>query len=83
MTDVVVIGAGIVGAACAYYAAAAGLSVEVVDRGPLAGGQVFGSIGPYEYLTGMLHFTADPKHPDHGVICDLELAPITALSTSG
>jgi glycine/D-amino acid oxidase-like deaminating enzyme len=38
MTDVVVIGAGIVGAACAYYAAAAGLSVEVVDRGPLAGG---------------------------------------------
>src|SRR2546430_14566837 len=38
MTDVVVIGAGIVGAACAYFAAAAGLSVEVVDRGPLAGG---------------------------------------------
>src|SRR5690242_2882410 len=38
MTDVVVIGAGIVGAACAYYAARAGLSVAVVDRGPLAGG---------------------------------------------
>ena len=38
MTDVVVIGAGIVGAACAYYAAAVGLSVVVVDRGPLAGG---------------------------------------------
>jgi glycine/D-amino acid oxidase-like deaminating enzyme len=38
MTDVVVIGAGIVGAACAHYAAAAGLSVTVVDRGPLAGG---------------------------------------------
>jgi D-hydroxyproline dehydrogenase subunit beta len=38
MTDVVVIGAGIVGAACAYYAARAGLSVTVVDRGPLAGG---------------------------------------------
>ncbi|HEU5470600.1 MAG TPA: FAD-binding oxidoreductase [Actinophytocola sp.] len=38
MTDVVVIGAGIVGAACAYYAARAGLAVTVVDRGPLAGG---------------------------------------------
>jgi glycine/D-amino acid oxidase-like deaminating enzyme len=36
--DVVVVGAGIVGAACAYAAAAAGLSVCVVDRGPLAGG---------------------------------------------
>ncbi|HEV2784168.1 MAG TPA: FAD-binding oxidoreductase [Actinophytocola sp.] len=38
MTDVVVIGAGIVGAACAYYAARTGLSVAVVDRaGPAAG----------------------------------------------
>ncbi|MBG0832894.1 FAD-binding oxidoreductase [Planomonospora sp. ID67723] len=38
MPDVVVIGAGIVGAACAYYAARAGLDVAVVDRGPVAGG---------------------------------------------
>jgi glycine/D-amino acid oxidase-like deaminating enzyme len=36
--DVVVIGAGIVGAACAYHAAQAGFRVCVVDRGPLAGG---------------------------------------------
>jgi D-hydroxyproline dehydrogenase subunit beta len=36
--DVVVIGAGVVGAACAYYAARAGLDVVVVDRGPVAGG---------------------------------------------
>ncbi|WP_411081040.1 NAD(P)/FAD-dependent oxidoreductase [Streptomyces sp. cmx-18-6] len=36
--DLVVIGAGVVGAACAYYAARAGLSVAVVDRGPVAGG---------------------------------------------
>jgi glycine/D-amino acid oxidase-like deaminating enzyme len=36
--DVVVIGAGIVGAACATYAARAGLRVCVVDRGPVAGG---------------------------------------------
>jgi glycine/D-amino acid oxidase-like deaminating enzyme len=36
--DVVVIGAGIVGAACAYYARRAGLSVAVVDRGGVAGG---------------------------------------------
>ena len=36
--DVVIIGAGMVGAACAYYAAAAGLAVAVVDRGYVAGG---------------------------------------------
>ncbi|WP_225825696.1 NAD(P)/FAD-dependent oxidoreductase [Streptomyces naphthomycinicus] len=36
--DVVVVGAGMVGAACALYAARAGLDVRVVDRGPVAGG---------------------------------------------
>jgi D-hydroxyproline dehydrogenase subunit beta len=36
--DVVVIGAGVVGAACAYHLAAAGLRVAVVDRGSVAGG---------------------------------------------
>lgn len=36
--DVVIIGGGMVGAACAYYAARAGLRVVVVDRGSVAGG---------------------------------------------
>ncbi|MER5383645.1 FAD-binding oxidoreductase [Streptomyces sp. NPDC002688] len=36
--DVVVVGAGMVGAACALYAARAGLDVAVVDRGPVSGG---------------------------------------------
>ncbi|MGY6021601.1 NAD(P)/FAD-dependent oxidoreductase [Streptomyces spinosirectus] len=36
--DVVVIGAGMAGAACALYAARSGLDVVVVDRGPVAGG---------------------------------------------
>jgi glycine/D-amino acid oxidase-like deaminating enzyme len=36
--DVVIIGAGVVGAACAYYLSRSGLSVAVVDRGPVAGG---------------------------------------------
>src|SRR5262245_12181273 len=36
--DVVVIGAGVVGAACAYFAAGAGLTVTVVDRGSVASG---------------------------------------------
>ncbi|MET9015839.1 FAD-binding oxidoreductase [Streptomyces olivaceoviridis] len=36
--DVVVVGAGMTGAACALYAAHAGLDVRLVDRGPVAGG---------------------------------------------
>ncbi|MET8412734.1 FAD-binding oxidoreductase [Streptomyces sp. NPDC005195] len=36
--DVVVVGAGMVGSACAFYAARAGLDVAVVDRGAVAGG---------------------------------------------
>lgn len=36
--DAVIIGAGVVGAACAYYASRAGLAVTVVDRGSVAGG---------------------------------------------
>ncbi|GLZ79216.1 oxidoreductase [Actinorhabdospora filicis] len=36
--DVVVVGAGIIGAAIAYECAIAGLSVAVLDRGPVAGG---------------------------------------------
>ncbi len=36
--DVVVIGAGVVGAACAWYATTAGLKVTVIDRASVAGG---------------------------------------------
>jgi len=36
--DVVVIGAGAIGAACAYFAALAGSRVTVVDRGAIASG---------------------------------------------
>ncbi|MET7362761.1 FAD-binding oxidoreductase [Streptomyces sp. NPDC005562] len=36
--DLIVVGAGVVGAACAYYTVRAGLHVTVIDRGPVAGG---------------------------------------------
>ena len=61
--DVVVVGAGIIGAACAYYAARAGLRVQVLDRGPVAGGTSSAGEGnllvsdkpPGPELTLMLH----------------------------
>jgi len=52
--------------------------IELKERGPLAGGQSFGDTGPYEYLTGIMYFTADPELPGHSVICDIELAPVNA-----
>lgn len=36
--EVVIIGAGVVGAACAFYCSAAGLDVTVIERGPIGGG---------------------------------------------
>ncbi|MBW5426083.1 FAD-dependent oxidoreductase, partial [Streptomyces sp. BG9H] len=38
LSDLIVVGAGVVGAACAYYATRSGLHVTVIDRGPVAGG---------------------------------------------
>ena len=52
--------------------------MEIQTRGRLAAGISFGDVGPYEYLTGVLHFAIDPKHPNHAVICDLGLAPTNA-----
>ncbi|HLF78433.1 MAG TPA: alpha/beta hydrolase domain-containing protein [Dehalococcoidia bacterium] len=52
--------------------------IEVKARGALAAGKSFGDAGAYEYLSGVIHFTADPEHPAHAVICDLELAPTNA-----
>ncbi|GAA5154943.1 FAD-binding oxidoreductase [Amycolatopsis dongchuanensis] len=43
--DVVVVGAGMVGAACAHFCARAGLRVTVVDRGTVAGGTTSGGEG--------------------------------------
>ncbi len=36
--DLVVVGAGVVGAACAWFGTQAGLRTTVIDRGPVAGG---------------------------------------------
>lgn len=49
--------------------------IEIEQRAPLAAGRSFGASGPYEYLTGVLHFASDPRHAGNKAICDLDLAP--------
>jgi D-hydroxyproline dehydrogenase subunit beta len=43
--DIIIVGAGIVGAACAAECAAAGLKVLVLDRGPIGGGTTGAGMG--------------------------------------
>jgi glycine/D-amino acid oxidase-like deaminating enzyme len=43
--DIIIVGAGIVGAACAYECARAGLSVLVLDRGPIGSGTTAAGMG--------------------------------------
>jgi Glycine/D-amino acid oxidases (deaminating) len=43
--DLIIVGAGIVGAACAVECARAGLKVLVLDRGPIAGGTTAAGMG--------------------------------------
>src|SRR5947207_1386058 len=43
--DLIIVGAGIVGAACANECARAGLKVLVLDRGPISGGATAAGMG--------------------------------------
>jgi hypothetical protein len=48
---------------------------DVRLRRSLAGGKVFGDVGPYEELKGTLRFALDPKNAANERITDVALAP--------
>jgi hypothetical protein len=51
----------------------------IVDHAqPVAGGARFGNVGPYERLTGTVHFEVDPADPLDAVIVNLDKAPRNA-----
>ncbi|HEV8316443.1 MAG TPA: alpha/beta hydrolase domain-containing protein [Vicinamibacterales bacterium] len=50
----------------------------VEQRRPLAGGQAFGDVGPYERLDGTAHMEVDPRDPLNAVIVNLDKAPRNA-----
>ncbi|MFN0093404.1 MAG: alpha/beta hydrolase domain-containing protein [Dehalococcoidia bacterium] len=47
---------------------------EILRREPFAGGEAFGSAGPYERIDGVVHFAVDPFHEANLQIVDLQLA---------
>jgi len=52
--------------------------IDVSSRSLVHGGIAFGSAGPYERITGQVHFTIDPANPRNRVITDLEKARTNA-----
>ena len=49
--------------------------VEVENRADVAGGMAYGLAGPYEKLTGMVHFEVDPANPANRIVTDIDFAP--------
>ena len=58
-----------------FLASAEVTSVTIMSRVSVAGGQSFGTTGPYEKLVGRIEFALDPTDPHNGRIVDLERAP--------
>jgi hypothetical protein len=56
-------------------AAAEVVRIDVQSRSELAGGMAFGAAGPYEKLSGTIHFAVDPALPANRIVTDLDKAP--------
>ena len=52
--------------------------VEIAARRDVAAGRSFGSVGPYERLTGKIYFLIDPANQRNQVIADIDKAPKNA-----
>ena len=49
--------------------------IEVLSVSDAYGGASFGSVGPYEVVTAIVHGKLDPRHPANARIVDVALAP--------
>ena len=52
--------------------------VEVQSRADVLDGKPFGATGPYEKLTGKIHFAIDPDNSANRIITDIDKAPRNA-----
>src|SRR5688572_33156547 len=61
---------------CVGTVAEAGVTRLQIDRREIVlNGRQFGAAGPYEKLSGKVHFALDPALPQNAIIVDLTLAP--------
>src|SRR5262245_16698576 len=54
------------------------VKVEVKSRADVVAGKAFGAAGPYEKLSGTIHFAIDPKNSANQIITDIDKAPKNA-----
>src|SRR5688500_19670442 len=52
--------------------------LQIDRREIVLNGRPFGAAGPYEKLSGKVHFALDPALPQNAIIVDLNLAPKNA-----
>jgi len=69
--DLIIVGAGIVGTACADYASQEGLSVAIVEPGPVGGGATAAAMG---------HLVAMDDDPAELALADYSLGLWEALT---
>jgi Alpha/beta hydrolase domain len=60
----------------AHSAEARVTSITINSIVPAYGGVSFGSVGPYQFITGVASGAVDPRHPRNAIIQDIELAPL-------
>jgi hypothetical protein len=53
-------------------------SITINSIAPAYGGVSFGSVGPYQFVTGVANGAVNPRDPRNAVIQDIEFAPLDA-----
>ena len=53
-------------------------TITITARGPALNGQSFGTVGPYEQITGIATGEINPADPRNALITDIDLAPRNA-----
>jgi Alpha/beta hydrolase domain len=51
-------------------------SITITSIAPAYGGISFGSVGPYQFVTGVANGAVDPADPRNAIIQDIDLAPL-------
>jgi Alpha/beta hydrolase domain len=72
------IGASMLALGLAQAAEARVTSITITSIVPAYGGASFGSVGPYQFVTGIANGAVDPADPKNAVIQDIALAPLDA-----